>query len=102
MPSLGQNIGINTDRRQPHGSAILVIKSSTEVILIPGTSSRTRTSISNPAKGLMHYNSTTSSWWFYNGAATTQIVVGSNPWSLSGNAGTVNSIGKSTFEINHS
>jgi trimeric autotransporter adhesin len=80
-----QSVGINTTT--PHASAILDIKSSTKGMLIPRTSSASRIAIVNPAKGLVIYDTTTSSVWFHNGSTWSQITVGSNGWSLTGNTG---------------
>src|ERR1700716_3797691 len=84
--SFSQNVGIGT--AAPDVSAILEVKSNSKGILIPRTSSASRTAIVNPAKGLMVYDTTTNSFWFHNGATWTQLSVGSNGWNLTGNAGT--------------
>src|SRR6185436_6917511 len=85
--STAQNVAINNDGSNPHSSAILDIKSSTKGLLIPRTSTTSRTAIVNPAKGLMLYDTTTSSFWFYNGSAWATISSASSGWSLSGNTG---------------
>ncbi len=102
-----QNIGIGTTT--PNASAILEIKASTRGLLIPRTSTTSRTAIVNPAKGLMVYDTTTSSFWFYNSSAWVQIGAGGNGWTLTGNAGTnpaTNFLGTTdnqplTFKINN-
>jgi hypothetical protein len=67
---------------------MLEVKSSNKGMLIPRTSSSSRISIANPAKGLVLYDTTTSSFWFHNGSAWKEISTGSNGWNLTGNAGT--------------
>jgi hypothetical protein len=79
-----QNIGIGIITPDP--SAMLEIKASDKGLLIPRTSTISRTAIVNPAKGLMVYDSTTSSFWYHNGTAWVQF--GGSGWSLTGNAGT--------------
>ncbi|MEP7143519.1 MAG: hypothetical protein ABI707_11645, partial [Ferruginibacter sp.] len=85
LPIRAQNIGIGTT--SPNASAALEIKASTRGLLIPRTSTASRTAIVNPAKGLMVYDTTAGSFWFHNGSAWTQIGSGGSGWSLSGNAG---------------
>lgn len=81
----GQSIGIGTTT--PNTSAILEIKSNDKGLLIPRTSTISRTAIVNPAKGLMVYDTTTSSFWFYTGSSWGQIETFNNNWSVNGNAG---------------
>ena len=65
--ALAQNIGINTTGAVPDSSAALDISSSTQGLLIPRMDSTARKNISNPAKGLMVYDSTYNQFYFYNG-----------------------------------
>ncbi len=81
-----QNVGIGTT--SPNASAALEIKASTKGLLIPRTSTASRTAIANPAKGLMVYDTTSSSFWFHNGGAWVQIGTSGNGWSLTGNTAT--------------
>ncbi len=60
-------VGINTTT--PHPSAVLDITSADKGILIPRMSTTARAGISNAAKGLMVYDSTTKSFYFYDGLA---------------------------------
>src|ERR1017187_2080901 len=85
-PSFAQNIGIGTTT--PNASSILEIKASSKGLLIPRTSTTSRTAIVNPAKGLIVYDTTTNSFWYHNGIAWVQIDSSGNAWSLKGNAGT--------------
>lgn len=83
-----QSVSINTDGSQPHPSAILDVKSNSKGILLPRTSTTSRTAIVNPPKGLILYDTTTSGFWFHNGSVWTQLSAGSIGWNLTGNAGT--------------
>jgi trimeric autotransporter adhesin len=83
---VAQSVGINNTT--PDASAILDVTSSTKGMLIPRTSTTSRMAITNPAKGLMLYDTTTSSFWFHNGADWNEITAGANGWNLTGNAGT--------------
>ncbi len=58
-----QSVGIGN--ATPDASAMLDIKSSGKGLLIPRTSSSSRTAIINPAKGLTIYDTTTQSFWYY-------------------------------------
>src|SRR5690554_3425629 len=60
-------VGIGTDN--PDASSILDIYSSDKGVLIPRMDSSTRSGISNPATGLLVYDTTTSSFWFFNGTS---------------------------------
>lgn len=82
----GQHIGIGTNA--PHATALLEIKASNKGLLIPRTSTASRTGIVNPAKGLILYDSTTSSFWYHSGSAWVQVESRGRNWSTSGNAGT--------------
>ena len=84
--SFAQSIGIGTTT--PNASSILELKASNKGLLIPRTSTASRTSIVSPAKGLMVYDTTTNSFWYHSGIAWTQIVSGGSGWSLTGNAAT--------------
>ncbi len=83
---IAQSVGIGTTT--PNASAALEIKSNTKGLLMPRTSTTSRTGISSPAKGLMLYDTTTSSFWFHNGTAWAQISAGGSSWLLQGNPGT--------------
>jgi trimeric autotransporter adhesin len=60
-----QSVGIGTTT--PDNSASLDIKNSTKGILVPRTSTTSRTTIVAPAKGLMLFDTTTMSFWFHTG-----------------------------------
>src|SRR5664279_6353753 len=82
---LAQSIGIGTT--PPNASSILEIKASNKGLLIPRTSTASRTAIVNPAKGLMVYDTTINSFWYHNGSAWTQIGTAGSGWYLTGNSG---------------
>ncbi len=83
---LGQNVGIGTDT--PDATAQLEIRSGSKGLLIPRTSSISRTAIVNPAKGLMLYDTTTSSFWFYDAAGWVEMGSTKNSWFTKGNINT--------------
>jgi len=87
--AVSQNIGINATGALPHPSAMLDISAANKGILIPRTSSASRSAIVNPAKGLMLFDTTSSSFWFHNGTAWTELSSGGsglaiNFWSQNG------------------
>jgi hypothetical protein len=63
-------VGINEDNSQPDASALLDVKSSTKGMLVPRMTTTQRNLISNPATGLLVFDTTTGSFWFYNGSWT--------------------------------
>lgn len=85
-------VGINTDSSDPDASAMLDIKSTDKGILIPRMTTTQRTDISNPATGLLVFDSTVGSFYFYNGTTWDNLSTGSSvestTWGLTGNAGT--------------
>ena len=58
-------VGINEDNSQPDASALLDVKSSDKGILIPRMSPAQRLAISNPAEGLLVYDSKEKSFWYF-------------------------------------
>ena len=62
-----QSVAINNDGSQPHGSAILDIKSETKGLIIPRMTTLQRTSIAGPAIGLTVFDMDTYSYWMYRG-----------------------------------
>jgi len=57
-------VGIGTTN--PHSSAMLEIQSNNKGVLIPRMNSSTREGISNPAAGLLVFDTVTNSFWYYN------------------------------------
>lgn len=86
---MSQRVGIGTTT--PNPSSALEIKANDKGILIPRTSTVSRNSIPNPAKGLLLYDTTTGSFWNYSGSAWINLAAATagNSWLLSGNAGIV-------------
>ena len=70
-------VGIGTTT--PDYSAALDIVSTTKGLLIPRMDSTARKAISDPAIGLMVFDSTTNSFWFHSGAAWREIAMISTP-----------------------
>ena len=65
--SFAQGVGINADGSQPDPSAILDAKSTTQGVLFPRMTNEQRDQISNPAEGLMIFNTQTGRInYFYN------------------------------------
>ncbi len=87
-----QNVGIGTTT--PDASAALDIKSTTQGLLIPVMTEGHRNAISNPAKGLLVFQTDGTAGFYYNSGVpaapvwTTLGVAGSSGWQLTGNSGT--------------
>jgi trimeric autotransporter adhesin len=84
-----QSVGIGTTA--PHASSQLEISSTTKGLLIPRMSTTAITSVSNPAKGLMVYDSTQNQLLVNMGTSgipSWQTVVAKSGWALNGNNGT--------------
>ena len=64
-------MGINSDGSTADPSALLDVKSTDKGILIPRLTSQQRQNISNPATGLLVFDSDTKSFWFFNQGWTT-------------------------------
>ncbi|HWK07751.1 MAG TPA: tail fiber domain-containing protein [Puia sp.] len=84
--ALSQNVGINATGALPHPSAMLDVSAPDKGVLIPRTSTTSRLAITNPAKGLMLYDTTSSSFWFHNGSDWVELSSGpgsggANYWS---------------------
>ena len=88
--TFGQNISINNDGSNPNANAMLDVKAYNKGILIPRTSTVSRTAIPN-TKGLLVYDTTVNSFYYNDGAAWHQISNGSSTLS-----GTTNYIAKFT------
>lgn len=58
-------VAINSSNLPPHQSSMLDISSLNKGLLIPRMSTSSRSSVINPARGLMVYDSTTASVWYY-------------------------------------
>ncbi len=88
--TLAQNIGIGVN--PPDGSAMLDITSTNRGLLIPRMTSANINAISNPAKGLLVYDSTQNQLLVNMGTPSSPIwqsaIVSGGDWSLDGNNGT--------------
>lgn len=82
-----QSVAINTDGAAAHGSAALDIKSTDKGMLVPRMTTAQRTAISNPATGLLVFDTTTGSFWFYSGSTWTNLVDSNNGTSVWGTTG---------------
>ena len=83
-----QSVGIGTI--VPNGSAQLDITSTSKGILIPRMNTAAITTISNPAKGLMVYDSSKNQLMVNMGTAAIpnwQTIVSKSGWNLMGNSG---------------
>ena len=86
-----QSVGINTTT--PHPNASLDIKGVNKGLLIPRGDVASRTALnSNPAKGLMMYDTITNNIWIHNGnglaSGWQSLSTGTNHWTLNGALGT--------------
>ncbi len=66
-------IAINTDGTDPDTSAMLDVSSTDKGILIPRMDSTSRNNISNPATGLMVYDTDENTFWYYNGTMWSEV-----------------------------
>ncbi len=74
-------VGINTDGSQPDASAMLDIKSTDKGILIPRMTQLERMQISNPAEGLMVYQTDgIKGFYYYDGTLWTPVGEQDNDW----------------------
>lgn len=87
-----QSVGVNADGSTPHASAMLEVKSTAKGLLIPRMTALQRTSIANPANGLLVYQTDGLAGFYYHQEQPEPnwllLAAASNVWSLNGNAGT--------------
>ncbi|MEZ4965138.1 MAG: hypothetical protein R2791_07845 [Saprospiraceae bacterium] len=83
---LAAQVSVNQDNSAPDPSAMLDVKSSDKGMLVPRMTTAQRTAISNPATGLLVFDTDTESFWYRDSGGWVQLISG---WNLSGNAGTV-------------
>ena len=77
-PAFGQ-VAINTDGASADGTAILDVKSTSQGLLIPRMSTANRIGITDPANGLLVFDTDTKSVWFYELTTTSwKEIYGSN------------------------
>mgnify|MGYP001270421183 CR=1 FL=1 len=99
--SQAQNIAITDDNGySADNSAMLDIKSNSKGVLIPRLTSSQRTSISNPANGLLVYDTNDNSFYFYTNGNWINLIAEGDIWSKSGNyiytSDTINKVGVGT------
>ena len=86
-----QGFAINTTGASSDVSAILDVSSSTKGLLIPRMNTATVLSLSNPAKGLLVYDTAKNQLMVNMGTPLVpdwQTITYKSGWSLSGNSGT--------------
>ncbi|MBL7732140.1 MAG: hypothetical protein JNM88_13245 [Chitinophagaceae bacterium] len=82
----GTGVSVNTTNTLANSSAIFDIASTTKGMLVPRMTSANRTTILNPATGLLVYDTDLSGFMFYNGSVWTNIGgSASSNWSINGN-----------------
>ncbi len=72
--SFAQGVAISNDNSNPDASAMLDVKSTDKGMLVPRMTTAQRTAISNPANGLLVFDSTTGSFWFYSSSTWQRTV----------------------------
>jgi hypothetical protein len=74
IPTLAQNVGINSDGSLPDNSAMLDVKSNSKGVLIPRLTQEQRGAISSPAAGLMVFQTdNTAGFYYYTGSGWEQL-----------------------------
>jgi hypothetical protein len=92
--AFAQGVGISSSSITPDPSAILELRSTTQGLLFPRT---TTGSISSPAQGLMIFNTTTNQFSYYDGSAWQAILGGGNGiTSLNGLTGSTQAFANGT------
>ena len=66
-------VAINEDGSNPDASAILDVKSADKGMLIPRMDSASKNAISNPAIGLLVYDTDTQTFWYYDNSQWNEI-----------------------------
>jgi trimeric autotransporter adhesin len=96
---LAQNVSIGTIT--PGATAALEIKAANKGLLIPGMGTSAVTSISNPAKGLLVYDSVVNQLMVNMGnpsVSNWQNIVFTSGWSLADNTGTTCALAMAAFK----
>jgi membrane carboxypeptidase/penicillin-binding protein PbpC len=85
-------VAINTDESPPDNSAMLDVRSTTKGMLVPRITLAQRNAITNPATGLIVYQTDSIPAYYYNSgtsASPAWAMVGSGiGWNVAGNSGT--------------
>lgn len=82
-----QSVGVNDTGNTPDASAMLDVESTTKGLLIPRMTIGQKTSISNPANGLLIYQIGTEDFWYNGGTSGTPIWKKTSFWTNAGLAG---------------
>jgi len=77
--AIAQGVAINTDGSDADASAMLDVSSTSKGLLLPRMTNDQRNSISNPAAGLMIFNTDVNILQFYNGSSWLNINLNSEP-----------------------
>ncbi len=87
--SKGQ-VSINNTGNEPNASAMLDISSTNKGLLIPRMTRQQRQSISNPANGLLVFetDNSTMGFYYFNGNVWQKLEIAGSDWGLQGNSGT--------------
>ncbi|MEI9809620.1 MAG: hypothetical protein WDO16_18140 [Bacteroidota bacterium] len=83
--AFAQSVAINNDLSAADPSAILDVSSNAKGLLIPRMSTAAITSISNPAYGLLVYDSVKNQLMVYGGTGSWQPITFNSAWGLTGN-----------------
>jgi hypothetical protein len=87
------NVAINSTGSAPDNSAMLDISSTDKGLLIPRMTTAQRNAISNPAIGLMVYDTDQNSFSFYDGTTWNNVGTGSGTPGPTGPAGPTGAVG---------
>jgi hypothetical protein len=66
-PAFSQGVSINNNNAAPDPSAMLDVQSTEKGMLVPRMTQAQRNAISNPAEGLLVYDTDFSTFWYYDG-----------------------------------
>ena len=93
--AFSQNVAINSTGTAPDASAMLDVQSTTKGLLAPKMTLAQRNAISNPATGLLIYQTDGTTGFYYNSGTTVSAIwttlttpPSGNNWALTGNSGT--------------
>jgi len=84
--ALTAQVKISNTPGTPHPSAVLEIESDNQGLLLPRLTTEQMQAISNPAKGLLVFNTTDSVFFMRLDSGWTRIATGSNVWLQNGNS----------------
>ncbi len=90
LTSTSAQVSISTDNSAPDSSAMLDIKSTNKGVLVPRMTTAQRAIISNPATGLLVFDTDTGGFWFYNGSMWQDLSSGSGGDKISDADGDTN------------